>query len=120
MNTIDACGWYAHRPTQKIPAAVRSEPVNLRQSFRRARTVPLPWYDDSSRLWHYHVVCKHCLPDWLNTPLPSTSAVPTRAEALRLQQEYNADIPDHLFVGHRHVIMGCAGTRCTVQSLAPD
>lgn len=91
--------------------------VNLRQSFRRARTVPLPMYQDSSRIWHYHVVCLTCHPDHWEA-IRSSCAVPTRAEAFRLQNEENHGVHG-VDAGHRHVLLGCGGIPCRIAPLMP-
>ena len=92
--------------------------MNLRQSFRRARTIPLPNYPDATKIWHYHVACPACHPDRLEA-LHHTDAVPTRAEAFRLQASLSGGIHGD-DAGHHHVLLGCAGAHCRIHSLSPD
>ena len=102
-----------------------SEPSNLSprpRSFKRS-TTELPMYTDSSRLWHYHVVCRGCTPKeveataraWEYTPI---YIVATRAEAVVLRDDANEGIHGAL-TGHRHVLEGCASTDCQLTSSTP-
>ena len=72
---------------------------------RRQRDIPLPSYQDSSLLWHYHVLCRHCTPYGLTDQYVK----PTRRAAFELREELNESI---LFPVHTYVVIGCALGEC--------
>lgn len=80
---------------------------------RRQRERALPHYPDSSRLWHYHLLCRHCHPYGLT----SDYVMATRRDVFRLQQELNDSI---LFPVHKYVVIGCALPACVPQTLSED
>lgn len=103
-------------PNDPIP------PTTSTRRFRRS-TTELPMYTDSSKLWHYHVVCRGCVPKGIEATSPAWEYTPsyvvaTRAEAVVLRDDANESIHGTL-AGHRHVLEGCASTDCTLSVNVP-
>jgi hypothetical protein len=73
---------------------------------------PLPRYDDSSRLWHYHVLCRHCTP----TGITSGYVLPTRGEAVEIRDDLNASI---LAPVHHYIVTGCGLLACVRRCTPP-
>lgn len=88
-------------------------PPRSKRFIRMSRT--LPEYADASRIWHYHVICRHCTPKGYGPE--GGVVIATRALAMALAREFNDNVHD--IPTHRHVIQGCANATCTLGISTP-
>ena len=80
-----------------------------READLRYRCYPLPWYDAADLIWHYHVICRTCLPKGAEDHF--LRAIPTMAEAQATKRAFN-DLVYRLGTHHRYTVEGCADTLC--------